>query len=72
MKQAIPPAITHSWSLSGTIPDPDQKYPRYGGNIHIGVTATSMEKAMEAARLVYPEIKFFGIHHRGEVNIIGQ
>ena len=69
MKPKKLPAITHSWSVSGTVPNPEQKYPNHGQNVHIGVQADSMEKALEAVRGVYPKIEIFGCHHRGEVNI---
>lgn len=65
-----PEIKTHNWSVSGTLPSTDQRYPHHGQNICLGIQASSMEKAMEAARKAYPEIKFFAVHHRGEVHII--
>lgn len=62
--------LTHSWSITGTVPNPDQKHPHYGSNVHIGVQASSMEEALAATRKVYPTITFFACHHRGEVHIV--
>lgn len=63
------PIITHTWSVTGTVPDPDQRHPHYGQNVSIGIQSESMEIALVAARKAYPEIQIFGCHHRGEVNI---
>jgi hypothetical protein len=67
MKPTKLPAITHSWSVTGTVPNTDQ--PNHGHYIHLGVQAQSMEKALEATREVYPNIKISACHQQGEVNI---
>lgn len=69
MKAEKLPVITHTWSVYGTIPNPNQAYPHYGQNVSIGVEADSMEGALASAREVYPLIKVMSCHHRGEVHI---
>lgn len=66
------PIITHSWSISGTVPNPDQKYPNYGCNFHIGITAPDMESALQTAREIYPNAKFQSCNSRGPIHGIAK
>ena len=63
------PTLTRHWHIGGTVPNPRQEHKHYGENFYIGVEAQSMEKALEAARIVYPDATFISCNHRGDVHI---
>lgn len=65
-----PSIITHTWYVRGTIPTDHQQYPHQGENVECGVQADSMEEAIGAARSIWPDVKIWSCHHRGEINLI--
>ncbi len=69
MNAELPPIKSHSWRLTGTIPNSKQKYPNYGENFSVGVEATTIEEAIRKARELIPEAQFFNIHHHGPIHI---
>ncbi len=61
--------ITRHWSISGSVPNPNQKDTYFSGNFHIGVEAISMEDALLLAREAYPDANFSSCNCRGDIHL---
>lgn len=69
MNTELPKVISHSWRLTGTIPNSKQRYPNYGENFSVGVEAETIEEAIRKARTIIPQAMFFNVHHHGPIHI---
>jgi len=63
------PVISHSWRVTGTIPNAEQRYPNWGENFSVGVEAATIEQALAKVRELVPNAMLFNVHHHGPIHI---